>query len=191
MLQQEKQSSAGMKILPVLLPTALAILIAAVSAGCMTEEKMKEPETHVQETFVAVNPDEAAVTLRVGLTPQDFSDQAKVQEWLASCQETGRADIGVYALCFCSAEGESTVYRWLIWRTDIQTPYRAEAVISKGNRYTVTVTYTADMSGSVGERGLILVTATLPAGEKPMLDLVEEDDYLGPLITYTDTDFGI
>ena len=161
----------------------ILFLIVCVSSCDKTPqgEDGEEMSKYTQEEFDTV--------LVTGIDISQFSQNDLISDWIELCSQEERDEIGNYALKYTEAQGDLTVYKYLIYRTDVQKSADIDVEFSGNNVLQAVVSYESTDTDSSGQ-DMTYLQFSVSGDVKVTLDVYTDGDYPGCVITSTEYDIG-
>lgn len=149
----------------------------------------KTPQGDDGEEMSKFTQEEFDTVLVTGIDISRFSQNEVISDWMELCAREERDEIGNYALKYTEAQGYLTVYKYLIYRTDVQKSADIDVEFSGNNVLRATVSYESTDTDSSGH-DMTYLRFSVSGDVKVTLDVYADGDYPGCVITSTEYDFG-
>ena len=149
----------------------------------------KTPDGEDTEEVSKYTDEEFNTVIYTGLNTDQFSQNSEISEWIELCSQEERDEIGNYALRYTETQGDFVVYKYLIYRTDIEKIADVNVRFTGNNVLQTVVSYTSTEKDSVGY-DLVYLQFSVEDSPKVTLDIYSDGDYPGCIITSTEYDIG-
>lgn len=139
-----KNKTLILAVSAVLLVIAVTIAVLISQNSNSTADGGLKSLSEDTEQKTPISAEDADIQIRQNLSAEEFSSNAEVANWIATCNSTERDGIGTYALWYAAPTDDGkVVYSYLILRTGLESSSDIDVTLEEGtekNYITATVT---------------------------------------------------